>query len=672
MRWQGLLGAVPVAAGGIALLELTRLPVDAWEGRVLAGATLALAESAVRQFAIPAAFVAVTALAIFLLETRWSEPGGGRRVGQAALVGLAVAQAACAREVLIAYHPFSWSFAANAAFGVFGLALAALHLALASPRLERHRRATLAAAAAISIGAVTFARVHYAVFVGQYPTLHACALCVAFLGLVLGLALAFAVVGRPRLTRGVAAAIAATLLIGAVLDVPSVASARPLVIAYTELGRAAGVARALERERDHLLPDTPPPRRTDPLLRPDPDAERRFARHAGLPALPEGFDLAEHDVLVILADATRHDRTSLARVDGPTPRLARFGAHAQVFERAYAPSNGTFPSVAAMLAMTPVSFAELDVRPRFWRGRLRDERTTVAEAMRAAGRRTFWVGHDHERCFSENIQGLEQGFDERVLIPEIRGRPEHADVDARIADAAIERLRRPDDRRFFGLVFFVSPHDDYRARGTAAVTDLERYDAELAYLDAQLGRLLDAVDLDRTVVVFAGDHGEAFGEHGHAHHLTSVHDEQIHVPLVVHVPGLPPARHPAPTSTAYPLPWLLLRGHEPARDAALRALTADVGPLMRALDGAVISEMIGPRHQQAALIWPDLAVTYDVFADLVRVYDPARDPAQLHDLRESRPDLLGRATPFVRRYRRARFHGRRFRFVEPDSEDATP
>ncbi|HBQ18530.1 MAG TPA: hypothetical protein DEF51_47865, partial [Myxococcales bacterium] len=81
------------------------------------------------------------------------------------------------------------------------------------------------------------------------------------------------------------------------------------------------------------------------------------------------------------------------------------------------------------------------------------------------------------------------------------------------------------------------------------------------------------------------------------------------------------------------------------RAAAERVLREDIGPMLRATDGAVVSEMIGQRRQEAALAWPDRTVIYDVFADLVRVYDPLQDPMQRHDLREARPALYDAAVP---------------------------
>lgn len=647
MRARALLFSTPVAAVALAALELTRLPLEATSPARLLAALGYLVRSAATGFLVPAAALGLTAAAL-------AHRGRAR---PALLIGLGIAQSALAREVLIEYPPFAHSLAATLGFVLAGAAFAGLHLWLGSDRVEGRRRVSLGLGllmAAVSLGV---ARAHYVVYVGQYPTLHQCTLQLCFVGLSLGLALALVARGaasdRPwgrRARAGLVAAGAGLILLGG-LELPSSAWARPVAIAYTELGRAHGVKEALERDRAHLLPTDVPAHRALP---PDPEARARFARGSGLPDVD--VPLADLDVLLVMVDATRFDRTSLARPDGPTPNLARLAEDAWTFTRAWAPSNGTFPSLAAMLAMAPTSFAELDVRPRFWRGALRPERETAVEAMRAAGRRTFWVGHDHEGCFSRNIEGLDQGFDAVQLVPEERGDPDDADVDARIADLAIAALP---SARHFGLVFFVSPHDDYRPRGEG-----DAYDAELAYFDAQLGRLLARVDLERTVVVVAGDHGEALGDRGHRHHLSSVHVEQVHVPLVVRVPGAAPRRIDAPTSTAYVLPWLLLRGAPEERAAAERALREDIGPLMRATDGAVVSEMIGPRGQEAALAWPDRTVIYDVFADLVRVYDSYEDPLQRHDLREARPALYDAAVPLARAYRRARFEGRRFRFIE--------
>jgi hypothetical protein len=633
-RWQGLLCAVPIAALAIVVLELTRLPAHALDAPRLLAALANLVESALVELAIPGALIGAAAFVV-----RWIERGAPVHA-HAALAALGIGLVAHARWVISGHEPFEWSLLFNAGFVVCAIAAGA---GLSWIAIGSGGRSTIAGVL-LAIVSLVVARAHYAVLVGQYPTLHACALQLSFLGLAFGLALVS--LRRPSFARVPAIAIAPIAVL-AVLDLPAAAWARPYVVAYTELGRAADVARALDRDREHLLPGDLP---GETRLAPDDDARDRFARHSGLPAIDD-LALADYDVLLVMSDATRFDRTRDMR------SLARLEAHgAFVHSRAFSPSNGTFTSLASILAMAPVSLAELDVEPRFWRGRLRSERLTAVEAMRRGGRDTFWVGHDHKECFSAHIRGLEQGFDERVLVNEQPGDPS---TDREIADRAIEMIGRQRGR-WFGLVFFVSPHDDYLARegdGTA----LERYDQEIAFMDAQLGRVLDAVDLDRTIVIFAGDHGEAFGEHGYEHHLTSLFDEQIHVPLVVAIPGRE-GRSDAPTSVSYVLPWLLLRGGGAERAAAEDALRTGIGPTMRELDGAVVSEMIGRERQEAALIWREHTVIYDVLSDVIRVYD-ADDAGQAHDLREDRSDLLERFVPRARAYRRLRFDGRRFRFV---------
>jgi arylsulfatase A-like enzyme len=65
------------------------------------------------------------------------------------------------------------------------------------------------------------------------------------------------------------------------------------------------------------------------------------------------------------------------------------------------------------------------------------------------------------------------------------------------------------------------------------------YDSGIAYVDAQIGRLLEAMDelgaADRTVIVVTSDHGESLGERGQAGHIYLT-DDNLLVPLVVFDP----------------------------------------------------------------------------------------------------------------------------------------
>ncbi len=70
------------------------------------------------------------------------------------------------------------------------------------------------------------------------------------------------------------------------------------------------------------------------------------------------------------------------------------------------------------------------------------------------------------------------------------------------------------------------------------------YYASVSYMDRQVGKVLDALEksgvADRTIVIFTSDHGYHLGEHDFWAKV-SLLDESSGVPLIVSVPGKPPA-----------------------------------------------------------------------------------------------------------------------------------
>ena len=93
------------------------------------------------------------------------------------------------------------------------------------------------------------------------------------------------------------------------------------------------------------------------------------------------------------------------------------------------------------------------------------------------------------------------------------------------------------------------PLPDITVRRTWNAQQIQRsmdaYDGAVAYVDDQLGRLLDNLKgqglLDNTIVVVTSDHGEQFGEHGLFDHANSLYRPLLHVPLVLSFPPRLPA-----------------------------------------------------------------------------------------------------------------------------------
>lgn len=115
-----------------------------------------------------------------------------------------------------------------------------------------------------------------------------------------------------------------------------------------------------------------------------------------------------------------------------------------------------------------------------------------------------------------------------------------------VVDRALQWLGRPRQAPFFAWVHLFDPHAayeppaPYRERFAA-----KPYDGEVAYADAQLGRLVQWLDgsgrRDRTLLVVTSDHGEGLGEHGEDEHMLFVYDSTLRVPLLLSWPGQLPA-----------------------------------------------------------------------------------------------------------------------------------
>jgi len=69
---------------------------------------------------------------------------------------------------------------------------------------------------------------------------------------------------------------------------------------------------------------------------------------------------------------------------------------------------------------------------------------------------------------------------------------------------------------------------------------LSQYDGEIAYLDYQIGKLVERLKslniYDESMIIITADHGESFGEHNLMDHGRALYEELLHIPLIIKYP----------------------------------------------------------------------------------------------------------------------------------------
>jgi arylsulfatase A-like enzyme len=181
--------------------------------------------------------------------------------------------------------------------------------------------------------------------------------------------------------------------------------------------------------------------------------------------------------------------------------------------------------------------------------RLSGEHTTLAERLAGQGYETAaFVG-----CFVLDKRfGLAQGFDMYDFQVGDGGFfPSNFDFNQRSAGAVTDAAVRWLDARqsagrskpFFMWLHYFDAHVPYQSPLGRQPQFAERpYDAEIAYIDQEFGRLLaklDAVGLrERTLIALVSDHGEGLREHGESTHGLFVYRSTMNVAFILSSPAL--------------------------------------------------------------------------------------------------------------------------------------
>jgi len=248
------------------------------------------------------------------------------------------------------------------------------------------------------------------------------------------------------------------------------------------------------------------------------------------------------NILLITLDTTRADRLGYAgHAAAHTPNLDRLAAAGVRCSEAYSPVPLTLSAHCSLFSgLYPPAHKVRNNGNYFLPGGV----DTLAEILARHGYRTsaFVSSFVLDSRF-----GLDQGF--AVYDDDLAAggaKTFHSERDAASVFAAFSRwLDGQQNGRFFSWIHFFDPHAPYDPPEPYRSAASDLYDGEVAYMDHYIGEIISLLErkrlLRQTLVVIAGDHGEAFGEHGEHGHQIFCYQENLRVPLIFHAPGsLPP------------------------------------------------------------------------------------------------------------------------------------
>jgi choline-sulfatase len=383
-----------------------------------------------------------------------------------------------------------------------------------------------------------------------------------------------------------------------------------------------------------------------------------FALRARSTVAPTGTSLgrvvsgvrpSDLNVLLITLDTTRWDHIgAYGDRSAATPNLDRLATEGVLFEEAIAAAPLTLPAHSTMF--TGLLPPQHGVRDNG--GYVLDPRhRTLAAALKAGGWQTgAFVG----AFVLDSKWGLNQGFDtyfDKFDVSKFKS-ISLGDVARRggeVVANAMPWLEAHAGQRFFTWLHFYDAHSPYDPPEPFRSRFADRpYSGEIAYVDSQIGRVLQWLDTkglaERTIVVAIGDHGESLNEHGEGTHGLFIYDATTRVPFIVRAPyELMRGRRVRGTvrSEDVMATVLDLVGQRPPADIQGKSLTPLMTGAASDLNLDAYSESLYARNHYG---WSELRALRSgrfKYIETTRpeLYDLKRDPGERQNLFDERRQL---------------------------------
>jgi arylsulfatase A-like enzyme len=256
---------------------------------------------------------------------------------------------------------------------------------------------------------------------------------------------------------------------------------------------------------------------------------------------------AEPNILLVSIDTLRADRlSSYGYGRNTTPNIDELLARGVRFTDARTIESLTAPALASMLTSLPPHEHGAS------RNGLR-MRAKLVSFSKILGRRGYstaafvgnWTLQDRLTGMGEHFETYSSVLNRKRWLGMVKSEATAEDLNERAIDWLDEHLAAERRKPFLLWVHYVEPHGPYELHssmldqlGIDFATEVEaadRYDTEVAWVDARTGELLDEVfervSRQETLVVFVADHGESLGEHGYWGHGRHVYDASLRIPM---------------------------------------------------------------------------------------------------------------------------------------------
>ena len=245
---------------------------------------------------------------------------------------------------------------------------------------------------------------------------------------------------------------------------------------------------------------------------------------------------ATQNVLVVSIDTLRADHLgAYGYQKAKTPAMDSLARRGVVFKNTVSAAPFTLPShVSLMTGLIPPVHGVQDNGGFYLNGKI----VTLAELLKAQGYNTgAFVGAfplDSRFGLNQGFDVYDDGYPTRNNVNEMTMPERQA---GSVTDSTLAWLEKQKNSKWFAWVHFYDPHFPYQAPEAFTKMFPENpYDAEIAFADSQLARILDFLKKtgqEKTLVILTADHGESLGEHKEDTHGIFCYESTLRIPLIM-------------------------------------------------------------------------------------------------------------------------------------------